>query len=145
MTETTETQEHKTIKKVLTVKQLEAQINKVEKEKNLIKAKLLKQIEQTKQKEESIKNRKTRNKKIYDWGGLIPSVLGVEYFDKISDNADIKNVLRGLLLKMKKQIDEVGFGAGHDGKVTWAEFFKTEGKNFLNMLENPKLESKKNA
>lgn len=145
MTETTETQEQKTIKKALTVKQLEAQINKVEKEKNLIKAKLLKQIEQTKQKEESIKNRKARNKKIYDWGGLIPSVLSVEYFDKISDNADIKNVLRGLLLKMKKQIDEVGFGTGHDGKVTWAEFFKTEGKNFLNMLEKQKLESKKNA
>ena len=145
MTEVSETLEQKTTKKALTVKQLEAKINKVEKEKNLIKAKLLKQIEQTKQKEESIRNRKTRNKKIYDWGGLIPSVLGVEYFDKISENADIKNVLRGLLLKMKKQIDEVGFGTGQDGKITWAEFFKTEGKNFLNMLEKQKLESKKDA
>lgn len=145
MAEVAETLAQKTIKKTLTVKQLEAQVIKVEKDKERIKANLLKRIELTKQKEESIKNRKTRNKKIYDWGGLLPSVLGVEFFDKIANNADVKNVLRGVLLKMKDQFDRVGFGVTEDNKPRWLEFFKNEGKKFLDDLETKKLESKKNA
>lgn len=145
MTEVVETLAQKTTRKVLTAKQMEANFVKLQKEQERVRAKLQKQIELTKQKEASFKNRKTRNKKIYDWGGLLPSVLGVEYFDKISENADIKNVFRGLLLKMKKQIEEVGFGNSQDGKPTWVEYFKLEGKKFLDVLENKKLESKKNA
>ena len=86
-------------KKALSVKQLELNLARLQKEHQKAKDKLTKQIEKVKESEQKSIARKQRNKRIYDWGGLLPATLGVTLFDSISDNPDLKNVLRGLLLK----------------------------------------------
>ena len=118
-------------KKALSVKQLELNLVRLQKEHQRAKEKLTKQIQKVKEAEQKSIARKQRNKRIYDWGGLLPATIGVSFFDSISDNPDVKNVLRGLLLKVKHEFDTNGFGLTSDNKQTWLEFYKVSGKKFI--------------
>jgi hypothetical protein len=118
-------------KKALSVKQLELNLARLQKEHEKSKAKLAKQIEKVKEQEQKSIARKQRNKRIYDWGGLLPATLGVNLFDSLSDNADIKNVMRGLLIKLKQEYEINGFGFANDNKQTWLEHYKQSGKKFI--------------
>jgi hypothetical protein len=130
-------------KKALSVKQLELNLARIHKEHQKAKDKLTKQIQKLKESEQKSIARKQRNKRIYDWGGLLPATLGVSFFDSISDNPDFKNVLRGLLLKLKHEFDTNGFGITSDNKQTWLEFYKVSGKRFIEeqMANKSKSES----
>jgi hypothetical protein len=134
-------------KKALSVKQLELNLARLQKEHQKAKDKLTKQIEKVKESEQKSIARKQRNKRIYDWGGLLPSTLGVTLFDSISDNPDLKNVLRGLLLKLQHELDTNGFGLTTDNKQTWLEFYKQSGKKFIETqkIETSKLSSINNS
>jgi hypothetical protein len=122
--------------KKLTVKQLELQLKRLEQQQLKAKEKLAKQIEREKEKEQKSQARKQRNKKIYDWGGLVPLVFGTDEFDKISDNNELKNVLIGLLIKAKQELATNGFGLTPDNKQNWLEFYKSQGKKFLDERSN---------
>lgn len=122
--------------KKLTVKQLEHKLKQLELQQTKAKDKLTKQIEREKQKEFNSQARKQRNKKIYDWGGLIPLVFGPTEFDKIADNTELKNALIGLLMKTKQELTANGFGLTADDKQNWLEFYKNQGKRFLDERNN---------
>jgi hypothetical protein len=100
------------------------------------KDKLAKQIEREKDKEQKNQARKLRNKKIYDWGGFIPMVWGVEEFDRLADDADLKKVLIGLLLTVQKELATTGYGLTAENKQKWLEYFKNQGKRFLDERNN---------
>lgn len=117
--------------KKLTVKQLELQLKRLEQQQEKAKEKLAKQIEREKEKEQKSQARKLRNKKIYDWGGLIPMVWGVEEFDRRADDADLKKVLIGLLLTVQKELATTGYGLTAENKQKWLEYFKNQAKRFL--------------
>ena len=131
MTENTQDISLKIANKRLTVKQLELQLKRLEQQQLKAKEKLAKQIEREKDKEQKSQVRKFRNKKIYDWGGLIPMVLGVEEFDRLADDADLKKVLIGLLLTIQKELATIGYGLTAENKQKWLEYFKNQGKRFL--------------
>ncbi|HRG61658.1 MAG TPA: hypothetical protein PLP75_01425 [Burkholderiales bacterium] len=122
--------------KKLTVKQLELQLKRLEQQQLKAKEKLAKQIEREKEKEQKSQARKLRNKKIYDWGGLVPLVFGADEFDKIADNNELKNALIGLLIKAKQELTTNGFGLTTDNKQNWLEFYKNQGKKFLDERSN---------
>ena len=107
----------------LTTKQLELQMKRLEQQQAKAKDKLAKQIERKKDQELKAQARKQRNKKIYDWGGLIPMVFGVENFDQIADNQEFKNILIGLLVKIKQEAE--------DDKTTWLETYRDIGETFM--------------
>ncbi len=136
MTDNTQDISQKIEAKKLTVKQLELQLKRLEQQQLKAKEKLAKQIEREKEKEQKIQARKLRNKKIYDWGGLIPLVFGAEEFDKISDDVNLKNALIGLLIKAKQELSTNGFGLTADNKQNWLEFYKNQGKKFLDEHNN---------
>lgn len=131
MTENSQNLEHKIETKKLTIKQLELQMKRLELQQAKAKDKLAKQIEREKLKEQKIFARKQRNRQIYNWGGLIPMVLGVENFDQIADDPDLKKVLIGLLLKTQAELQANGFGLTSENKPKWLEFYKNQGKKFL--------------
>ena len=85
--------EQKIETKKLTIKQMELQLKKLEQQQLKAKEKLEKQIEREKEKQQKNQARKLRNKKIYDWGALLPLVFGADEFDKIADNTEIKNCI----------------------------------------------------
>lgn len=122
--------------KKLTVKQLELQLKRLEQQQLKAKEKLAKQIEREKDKEQKNQARKLRNKKIYDWGGLIPLVFGADEFDKIADSTELKNCLIGLLLKTQSELQANGFGLTPENKPKWLEFYKNQGKKFLDERNN---------
>jgi hypothetical protein len=136
MTDNTQDINQKIETKKLTVKQLELQLKRLEHQQLKAKEKLAKQIEREKEKEQKNQARKLRNKKIYDWGGLMPLVFGVEEFDKISDDVNLKNALIGLLIKAKQELATNGFGLTADNKQNWLEFYKNQGKKFLDERNN---------
>lgn len=115
----------------LTTKQLELQMKRLEQQQAKAKDKLAKQIERKKVQELKAQARKHRNKKIYDWGGLIPMVFGVENFDQVADNQGLKNVLIGLLVKIKQEIETNGRGLTENGKPTWLEAYRKQGEQFI--------------
>ena len=117
--------------KKLTIKQLELQFKRLEQQQLKAKEKLAKQIERERDKELKTQARKLRNKKIYDWGGLVPLVFSADEFDKIADNSDLKKVLIGILIKTKQKLTTNGFGLTADKKPNWLEFYKNQGKKFL--------------
>lgn len=117
--------------KKLTVKQLELQLKRLEQQQLKAKEKLQKQIERERDKELKIQARKQRNKKIYDWGGLVPLVFGADEFDKIADNTELKNSLIGILLTIKSELKTNGFGLTAEGKPKWLEIYKNRGEYFL--------------
>lgn len=131
MTDNKEDINTKIATKKLTVKQLELQMKRLELAQAKAKDKLAKQIEREKDKELKTQARKHRNKKIYDWGVLIPLVFGTNDFDNISDNSELKKVLIGLLIKTKQELQTNGFGLTPDNKQSWLEFYKNQGKKFL--------------
>lgn len=128
--------EQKIEQKKLTVKQLEHKLKQLELQQLKAKDKLTKQIEREKQKEFNSQARKQRNKKIYDWGGLIPLVFGTDEFDKLADSTELKNCLIGLLLKIQAELKANGFGLTPENKPKWLEFYKTQGKKFLDERSN---------
>ncbi|WP_297924094.1 hypothetical protein [uncultured Agitococcus sp.] len=136
MTDNTQDINQKIETKKLTVKQLELQLKRLEHQQLKAKEKLAKQIEREKEKEQKNQARKLRNKKIYDWGGLIPLIFGAEEFDKISDDVNLKNALIGLLIKAKQELSTNGFGLTADNKQNWLEFYKNQGKKFLDERNN---------
>lgn len=136
MTDNTQDISQKIETKKLTIKQLELQLKRLEQQQLKAKEKLAKQIEREKEKEQKSQARKQRNKKIYDWGGLIPLVFGIDEFDKIADNSELKNVLIGLLIKAKQELATNGFGLTSDNKQNWLEFYKSQGKKFLDERQN---------
>lgn len=136
MTDNTQDISQKIESKKLTVKQLELQLKRLEQQQLKAKEKLAKQIEREKEKEQKNQARKLRNKKIYDWGGLIPLIFGAEEFDKISDDVNLKNALIGLLIKAKQELSTNGFGLTADNKQNWLEFYKNQGKKFLDERNN---------
>lgn len=136
MTDNTQDINQKIETKKLTVKQLEQQLKRLEQQQLKAKEKLAKQIEREKEKEQKSQARKLRNKKIYDWGGLVPLVFGTDEFDKISDNNELKNALIGLLIKAKQELTTNGFGLTTDNKQNWLEFYKNQGKKFLDERNN---------
>lgn len=117
--------------KKLTIKQLELQMKRLELQQAKAKDKLAKQIEREKLKQQRSLSRKQRNHQIYNWGGLIPLVFGVENFDQIADNQELKKTLIGLLVKTKQEIEANGFGLTADNKPKWLEYYKNQGKKFL--------------
>lgn len=136
MTDNTQDISQKIETKKLSVKQLELQLKRLEQQQLKAKEKLAKQIEREKEKEQKNQARKLRNKRIYDWGGLMPLVFGVEDFDKISDDLNLKNALIGLLIKAKQELATNGFGLTADNKQNWLEFYKNQGKKFLDERNN---------
>lgn len=136
MTDNTQDISQKIEAKKLTVKQLELQLKRLEQQQLKAKEKLAKQIEREKEKEQKIQARKLRNKKIYDWGGLMPLVFGAEEFDKIFDDVNLKNAIIGLLIKAKQELATNGFGLTTDNKQNWLEFYKNQGKKFLDERNN---------
>jgi hypothetical protein len=136
MTDNTQEISQKIENKKMTVKQLELQLKRLEQQQLKAKEKLAKQIEREKDKEQKSQARKLRNKKIYDWGGLVPLVFGTDEFDKIADNTELKNVLIGLLIKAKQELATNGFGLTPDNKQNWLEFYKSQGKKFLDERSN---------
>lgn len=136
MTDNTQDINQKIETKKRTVKQLELQLKRLEQQQLKAKEKLAKQIEREKEKEQKSQARKLRNKKIYDWGGLIPLVFGAEEFDKISDTTELKQCLIGLLLKTQAELKANGFGLTPDNKQKWLEFYKNQGKKFLDERNN---------
>lgn len=128
--------EQKIEQKKLTVKQLEHKLKQLELQQTKAKDKLTKQIEREKQKEFNSQARKQRNKKIYDWGGLIPLVFGATEFDKLADSTELKNCLIGLLLKTQLELKTNGFGLTPENKPKWLEFYKNQGKKFLDERNN---------
>jgi hypothetical protein len=136
MTDIIQTINQKLETKKLTVKQLELQLKRLEQQQAKAKDKLAKQIEREKDKELKSQSRKLRNKKIYDWGGLLPLVFGTEDFDKIADNSDLKNTLIGLLIKAKQELTTNGFGLTAENKQQWLEYYKNQGKKFLDERNN---------
>ena len=123
--------EQKIEQKKLTVKQLEHKLKQLELQQTKAKDKLTKQIEREKQKEFNSQARKQRNKKIYDWGGLIPLVFGPTEFDKLADSTELKNCLIGLLIKTQLELKTNGFGLTPENKPKWLEYYKNQGKKFL--------------
>lgn len=117
--------------KKLTVKQLELQLKRLEQQQLKAKEKLQKQIERERNKELKIQARKQRNKKIYDWGGLVPLVFGVDYFDKIVDDEELKICLIGVLARIQSELETNGFGLTPENKPKWLELYKNHGKKFL--------------
>ena len=138
MTDNTQEISKKIETKKLTIKQLELQLKRLEQQQAKAKEKLAKQIEREKDKELKNQARKLRNKKIYDWGGLVPLVFGPEEFDKIADTPELKQCLIGLLLTICSQRKNIGFGITKDGKPTWLEHYKNQGKKFLEEHNNGK-------
>ena len=136
MTDNTQDINQKIETKKLTVKQLELQLKRLEQQQIKAKDKLAKQIEREKEKEQRSQARKLRNKKIYDWGGLIPLVFGAEEFDKVADTTELKQCLIGLLLKTQAELKSNGFGLTPDNKQKWLEFYKNQGKKFLDERNN---------
>lgn len=141
MTDSTQAINQKLETKKLTVKHLELQLKRLEQQQAKAKDKLAKQIEREKDKELKSQSRKLRNKKIYDWGGLLPLVFGTEDFDKIADNSDLKNTLIGLLIKAKQELTTSGFGLTNDNKPKWLEHYKNQGKRFLAEHSQKPIES----
>ncbi len=136
MTDNTQDINKKIETKKLTVKQLELQFKRLEQQQLKAKEKLQRQIEKEREKEQKSQARKLRNKKIYDWGGLVPMVFGVDEFDQIADNNEIKKVMIGLLLKAKEELSTNGFGLTSENKQKWLEFYKNQGKKFLDERNN---------
>jgi hypothetical protein len=136
MTDNTQDISQKIETKKLTVKQLELQLKRLEQQQLKAKEKLAKQIERERDKEQKNQARKLRNKKIYDWGGLIPLVFGAEEFDKIADTPELKQCLIGLLLKTQTELQANGFGLTPDNKQTLLEYYKNQGKKYLNEHNN---------
>lgn len=136
MTENTQNINQKIENKKLTIKQLELQLKRLEQQQLKAKEKLQKQIDREKDKELKNQARKQRNKKIYNWGGLLPLVFGVDEFDNIADNQDLKKALIGLLIKAKQELSSNGFGLTPDNKQNWLEFYKNQGKKFLDEHNN---------
>jgi hypothetical protein len=122
-------QEEITAKK-LTAIQLKNNIERIKKQQEKELQKLEKQYQRELEKQQKQQLRKVRNKKIYDWGGLVTTVFGNDEFDKIADNQEIKNVFIGILLKMKDELSKNGFGL-QDGKMTWCESYKNLGRKFM--------------
>lgn len=118
------------VNKKLTAAQIKNNMERVKKQLEKELQKLDKQYQREVEKQEKQRLRKVRNKKIYDWGGLVTTIFGNDEFDKIADNQDIKNVFIGVLLKMKTEIDKNGFGL-QDGKMTWCELYKNAGREFM--------------
>lgn len=116
--------------KKLTAAQLRNNIERMKKQQEKELQKLEKQYQRELEKQQKQQLRKVRNKKIYDWGGLVTTVFGNDAFDKIADNQNIKNVFIGSLLKMKDELSKNGFGL-QDGKMTWCEFYKNSGREFM--------------
>lgn len=131
MSDNTQNIDVKIATKKLTIKQLEAQLKRDEKESQKAREKLLKQIEREKTKARNTQARKLRNKKIYDWGGLFPLVFGTEEFDRFADDYDMKCTLIGILLHAKHRLQTEGFGVTTENKPTTSEICKNKGKQFL--------------
>lgn len=136
MTDNTQDINQKIATRKLTVKQLELQLKRLEQQQAKAKDKLAKQIEREKDKTLKSQARKLRNKKIYDWGGLFPMVWGVEEFDRLVDDADLKKVLIGLLVTVKNELATSGYGLTAENKQKWLEYFKNQGKRFLDERHN---------
>lgn len=113
-----------------TATQLKNDIERMKKQQERELDKLTKQYQKELDKQKSQELRKTRNKKIYDWGGLVTTVFGNDEFDKMSENQDIKNIYIGLLVKMKSELSNTGLGIV-DGKPTWCEYYKNVGREFM--------------
>lgn len=131
MSDNTQNIDVKIATKKLTIKQLEAQLKRDEKESQKAREKLLKQIEREKTKARNTQARKLRNKKIYDWGGLFPLVFGTEEFDRFADDYDMKCTLIGILLHAKHKLQTEGLGLTNENKPTILETCKNNGKQFL--------------
>lgn len=66
----------------------------------------------------------------------ISLVFGTNDFDNIADNTDLKNVLIGLLIKTKQELTINGFGLTSENKQNWLEYYKSQGKKFLDERNN---------
>ena len=125
--------------KRLSLAQMQLKLLRLERQHELAKQKLERQINNERDKQIKAQARKVRNKLIYDWGGLFPTMLGTELFDQIATEPRFKNVLRGILVKLKYEIEHDGFGSTSEGKLKWLEYylnqgqlsFKTEAKDSL--------------
>lgn len=122
--------QEKIVKKKLTASTLKNNIERTKKQHERELEKLQNQYKKELEKEEKVKLRKTRNKKIYDWGGLVTTVFGNDEFDKMYENQDIKNLYIGLLVKMRNELSNTGLGLV-DGKPTWCEYYKNVGREFM--------------
>lgn len=123
-------QQEEIINKKLTATQLKNNIERMRKQQEKELQKLEKQYQKELDKQQKQQLRKVRNKKIYDWGGLVTTVFGNDEFDKIADNQDIKHVFIGALVKMQSELAKNGFGL-QDGKMTWCEQYKNLGRDFM--------------
>ena len=137
MTDNNQTIEQKISIKKKTVKQLELDLKRLEQQQQKARDRLAQQIANAKEKELRNQARKARNKKIYDWGSLVPMVLGIEEFDKLANDQNFKHVFIGAIAIIKKELETHGFGITSDNKKTTLsklqesgiEFLKSSGKN----------------
>lgn len=139
MTDNNQTLEQKISTKKKTVKQLELDLKRLEQQQEKARVKLAQQIANAKEKELKNQARKARNKKIYDWGSLVPMVLGTEEFDNLASNQDLKHAFIGAIAIIKKELETNGFGVTNDNEKTVLSSLQTSGIEFLkNAGRSPK-------
>lgn len=110
MTDNNQTIEQKISTKKKTVKQLELNLKRLEQQQQKARDKLTQQIATAKEKELRKQARKARNKRIYDWGSLVPMVLGTEEFDRLANDQDLKHAFIGAIVTIKKELETNGSG-----------------------------------
>lgn len=89
------------------IKQINQQMNKIQREKEKLENQLTRQHEREQLKLRKEAQRKQRNHRIYQWGALVPLVYGVQEFDLMSDSFFWKSLFVGLLCELQDEILEI--------------------------------------
>ena len=89
------------------IKQINQQMNRIQKEKEKLDNELTRQHEREQLKLLKEAQRKRRNHNVYQWGALIPLVFGTKEFDLMFDNFTLKALFVGLIIEFKNEIEEI--------------------------------------
>lgn len=141
MTEIKQNTQNQQTTKAKTLKQLQLDLDRLEKKQEKEKQKLKNQINRKKLIQQNALKRTQRNKKIYNLGGLITTVFGEEDFDKLAEDSEFKEIFTGVLVNIKTKLSESE--ANKKNPDGFLERAKQKGKEFFNDLQSKKEENKK--
>ena len=116
------------------IKQINQQMNRIQKEKEKLENQLTRQHEREQLKLLKEAQRKRRNHNVYQWGALIPLVFGTEEFDLMFDNFSLKALFVGLIIEIKNEIEEIKINK--NTSIDKISYFNLSGNDRLQRLSD---------
>ncbi|RTL12117.1 MAG: hypothetical protein EKK54_05540 [Neisseriaceae bacterium] len=127
------------------IKLVNRELNKIQKAKEKLENQLNAQKEKEKQKADKAKARKERNHRIYQWGALVPLVLGQDRFDGVALRSAHKALFCFYIMEFNKKLEEIEAKIGKKIEtISYSGLYGTEFQEIIDQGQRRMFEKRRN-